>query len=316
MKLKSVDVGGVVIKNNIASAPMAGFSDAAFRTLCVKLGAGLCVTEMVSAKGLIYKNEHTQDLLVLNSSENNGGAVTSAQLFGNDPAIMRAACESEALAPYKIIDINMGCPVPKIYNNGEGSALLNDPSLACKIINECAKSGKIITAKFRVGISDNRLIAPLFAKACEDGGAKLLTIHGRTREAMYSGEINYEQIAKAKAAVKIPVFANGGIFSVADADVMLEKTGADGVAIARGGVNNPLLYAELAGEKNNFGLKDCAFFVMDERLKVMPDRIVAHGMRKFLSQILKGVRGAKEVKLAIFEAESCAEIKNILNSVL
>lgn len=316
MKLKSIDVGGIVIKNNIASAPMAGFSDAAFRALCVKLGAGLCVTEMVSAKGLIYKNEHTRDLLVTDSDENADGCVTGAQIFGNDPAVMRAACESEALAPYKIIDINMGCPVPKIYNNGEGSALLNNPVLACKIINECAKSGKTITVKFRVGISDNRLIAPLFAKACEDGGAKLLTIHGRTRDAMYSGEINYGQIEKAKAAVKIPVFANGGIFSVADADVMLERTGADGIAIARGGVNNPLLYADLSGEKSNFCIKDCAFYVMEKRLKVMPDKIVAHGMRKFLSQILKGVRGAKEAKLAIFEAESCAEIKNILNSVL
>lgn len=311
MKLKSLKIGDVLLQNNVALAPMAGFTDKAFRSLCFSLGAGLCVTEMVSAKGLIYKNDHTRELLACGDDLDK----TACQIFGGEPDIMRAACESEELAPFKIIDINMGCPVPKIFNNGEGSSLLGDVNRAAKIISECAKSGKIITVKFRVGIADNGLIAPLFAKTCEDNGAKAITIHGRTRQGMYSGEIFYDQIEKAKNSVNIPVFANGGIFSENDAGEMLQKTGADGVAIARGALYNPLLFSKLCGVETQKTLKDCAFYLLDERVKYMPDKIAAHGMRKLLSQMLRGVRGGKEAKLKIFEAETCAEIKDILNEL-
>ncbi len=312
MQLKSVKIGDVILKNNVVIAPMAGFTDQAFRSLCFSLGAGLCVTEMVSAKGLIYKNDHTRELLACGSELDK----TACQIFGGEPSVMRAACESDDLAHFKIIDINMGCPVPKIFNNGEGSSLLGDIKRASEIISECAKSGKTITVKFRVGIADNGLIAPLFAKICEDCGAKAITIHGRTKQGMYSGEVFYEQIEKAKAAVKIPVFANGGIFTAADADYMMQRTGADGIALARGALFNPLLVSDVCGVKTRKTLKDCAFYLLDERVKYMPDKIAAHGMRKMLSQMLRGVRGGKEAKLKIFEAESCAEIKKILNETL
>ena len=312
MKQKTLKIGNKTLKNNVVIAPMAGFTDKAFRSLCFGLGAGFCVTEMVSAKGLVYKNDHTRELLFCGDDL----PYTAAQIFGGEPDIMRAACESEDLAPFDIIDINMGCPVPKIFNNGEGSSLLGDLDRASAIISECAKSGKTITVKFRVGIADNGLIAPLFAKMCEDSGASAITIHGRTRQGMYSGEIYYDQIEKAKKAVKIPVIANGGIFTESDADVMFEKTGADGIALARGVLYNPLLITEIIHEKTEKSLKDCAFYLLDERVKYMPDKIAAHGMRKFLSQILRGVRGGKEAKLKIFEADSVAEIKQILDEVL
>lgn len=312
MKLKTLKIGDKTLKNNVIIAPMAGFTDKAFRSLCFSLGAGLCVTEMVSAKGLVYKNDHTRELLFCGDDL----PFTAAQIFGGEPDVMRAACESEDLSPFDIIDINMGCPVPKIFNNGEGSNLLSDLNRASKIISECAKSGKTITVKFRVGIADNGLIAPLFAKMCEDSGARAITVHGRTRQGMYLGEVYYDQIEKAKKSVKIPVVANGGIFTEFDADEMIKKTGADGVALARGVLYDPLLTARLTQTKTEKSLKDCAFYLLDERAKYMPDKIAAHGMRKFLSQILRGVRGGKEAKLKIFEADSTAEIKQILNEVL
>ena len=228
MKLKSLNIGRLTTNNNIVLAPMAGYTDDAFRSLAVKLGAGFCVTEMVSAKGLAYKNENTRELLKLADNEN----ATAVQLFGREPDFLRRACESVDLAPFEIVDINMGCPVTKIYSNGEGSRLMEEPELAQKIVSECVKSGKTITVKFRAGVYENELLAVDFAKRMEDAGASLITIHGRTREGMYSGPVHYDQIAKAKEVVKIPVIANGGIFSVEDARLMIERTGADGVALA------------------------------------------------------------------------------------
>ena len=312
MKLKSLDIGRLSTKNNLFFAPMAGYSDYAFRGLCSLLGAGVTVTEMVSAKGLMYKNENTACLLEKSPDEN----LTIAQLFGSDPHVMRAACESEFLAAYDVIDINMGCPVTKIYGNGEGSKLMETPSLAEKIVSECAKSGKEITVKFRAGIRENQLIAADFAKRMEQAGAKLITVHGRTKEGMYSGEVHFDEIAKVKNSVKIPVIANGGIFTPNDADVMIERTGADGVAIARGALSDPMLFAKLSGTKSDFTIIDCIDYLIEKRKLTQPDVIVAHAMRKFVAQLLKGVRGGKEAKLKVFSAESTEEIKKICRDVL
>lgn len=312
MKLKSVDIGRLTAQNNIVLAPMAGYTDFAFRSLCYKLGAGFCVTEMVSAKGLIYKNENTKDLLV--KAENEG--LCAVQLFGREPDILRRACESEELSGFDIVDINMGCPVAKIYSNGEGSKLMEEPELAEAIVKECVKSGKVITVKFRAGIKENNLLAVDFAKRMEQAGASLITVHGRTREGMYSGEVHYGEIAKVKQSVKVPVIANGGIFTAQDADDMIERTGADGVGIARGALSDPLLFAKLSGVQTDMSLKDCAFYLMDLRTQREPDQVVAHAMRKFCVQMLKGIRGGREAKLKIFEADSTQEIKEILNSVL
>lgn len=312
MKLKSLNIGRLTIYNNIVLAPMAGYTDYAFRSLATTLGAGLCVTEMVSAKGLIYKNENTRELLTLAKNEQN----TAVQLFGREPDILRRACESEYLNPFEIVDINMGCPVTKIYSNGEGSRLMEEPDLAERIVKECVKSGKIITVKFRAGIVDDNLLALDFAKRMEQAGASLITIHGRTKVGLYSGKVHFDEIARVKKAVQIPVIANGGIFTEEDANYMLEATGADGVGLARGCLSNPLLFATLSGTKTSMSIKDCVFYLMDLRKQNSSDVAVAHAMRTFCAQMLKGVRGGKEAKLKIFQAESTEEIKQILNAVM
>ena len=204
-----IKIGKYETKNNVFLAPLAGYTNYPFRLLCKGYGAGLCFTEMVSAKGLKYGSENTKELLYTTEQE----GLSAVQIFGSDPDIMRLACESKDLEAFPIVDINMGCPVPKIYKNGEGSALLENPRLAEKIVLECVKSGKEITVKFRIGIDEKRLVTTEFAKRMAGAGASLLTIHGRTKDKIYSGEVNTEEIAKAVQAVDIPVIANGGIFS-------------------------------------------------------------------------------------------------------
>ena len=243
MRLTPITIQNITVKNNVFLAPLAGYTNYAFRRLCKEYGAGLCYTEMVSAKGLKYGSENTEELLYTDEHE----GVSAVQIFGCDPDIMRAACEHEKLAPFPIVDINMGCPVPKIYKNGEGSALLENPALAEKIVQECVKSGKTITVKFRIGITDDVLITEEFAKRMEGAGASLITIHGRTKDKIYAGEVNYGEIAAAKRAVKIPVIANGGVFSNVDAETLLDRTGADGVMVARASLFDPQIFCELTG---------------------------------------------------------------------
>ena len=238
MQLKPINIGKITIKNNVLLAPLAGYTNYPFRRLCKGYGAGLCFTEMVSAKGLKYGSENTKELLHTDEKE----GLCAAQVFGNEPDTMRAACEHEAFAPFPIVDINMGCPVPKIYKNGEGSALLENPLLAEKIVKECVKSGKTITVKFRIGITEDKLITAEFAKRMEGAGASLITVHGRTKDKIYAGEVNFAEIAAAKNAVQIPVIANGGVFSNADAENLINKTGADGVMVARASLFNPQIF--------------------------------------------------------------------------
>lgn len=241
MRLREVKIGNLKTGNNVFLAPLAGYTNGVFRTVCEKLGAGLTFTEMVSAKGLCYGSEKTEQLLYV--SEDYRG-IKAAQIFGNDPEYMRRACESDALAKFDLIDINMGCPVPKIYKNGEGSALMNDLPLVGRIVSECKKSGKLVSVKFRTGLDESRKITAEFARACAGAGADLICVHGRTRDKMYSGAVDFGEIAAAKRAVDIPVIANGGIFCAADADELMEKTGADGVAVARGAMYRPWVFAE------------------------------------------------------------------------
>ena len=246
MKLDRVQVGGFEIKNNVWLAPLAGYTNYPFREIALQSGAGFAFTEMVSAKGLCYGSENTKELLYTSESERGRVGV---QIFGSDPAFMRRAAESEELSAFEIVDINMGCPVPKIYKNGEGSALLENPRLAERVVEETAKSGKIVTVKCRIGISRERIVAEEFCKRMEGAGARAITVHGRTRADMYSGEPDYKAIAAVKKAVSVPVIANGGIFSAKDAEIMMERTGADGVEIARAALYDPQIFCEFSGEK-------------------------------------------------------------------
>ena len=219
MRLHTINVGNLTMENNVFLAPLAGYTNYPFRRLCKGYGAGLCYTEMVSAKGLKYGSENTEELLYTDEKE----GVAAAQIFGSDPEIMRAACEHEKLKPFPIVDINMGCPVPKIYKNGEGSALLEDPVLAERIVKACVKSGKVITVKIRIGIDERALVTEEFAKRMEGAGASLITVHGRTKDKVYAGDVHFKEIEKAKKAVNIPVIANGGVFSDEDAERLMDK---------------------------------------------------------------------------------------------
>ena len=306
MRLTPITIQNTTVKNNVFLAPLAGYTNYAFRRLCKEYGAGLCYTEMVSAKGLKYGSENTEELLYTDEHE----GLSAVQIFGSDPDIMRAACEHEKFAPFPIVDINMGCPVPKIYKNGEGSALLENPALAEKIVKECVKSGKTITVKFRIGITDDNLITEEFAKRLEGAGASLITVHGRTKDKIYAGEVNYDEIAAAKKAVKIPVIANGGVFSNEDAERLMDRTGADGVMVARASLFDPQIFCALTGTPTESKLE-----MFKKQLKwtgqVCDERFLVVFMRKMAAFYVKGMRGAAGFKDRFFRAQTTEEILTI-----
>lgn len=311
MNLKTIKAGGLEIKNNIFLAPLAGYTNAVFRQMCYDLGAGLTFTEMVSAKGLCYNNEKTRDLLFITP---NYKGITACQLFGSEPGFMERAALSEAVAPFSLIDINMGCPMPKITSNGEGSALMNNLPLASKIIKAVKKSGKAVSVKFRTGYDKEHIIAAEFAKTCEDSGADLITIHGRTRDKIYAGEVDFESIARAKNAVKIPVIANGGVFTKEDADKLLGNTGADGIAVARGAMYSPWIFAELTGKLVQ-NKKQIILSQIDDTVKYFGERFACVFMRKMIAFYIKGMSGASGIKLKLFQCATTQEVKQILNTL-
>lgn len=311
MKIKSVDIGRLSTKNNIFLAPLAGFTDFSLRSICYDLGAGLCFTEMVSAKGLTYNNQNTKDLLLTADNE----YIKAVQLFGSEPDILRRACESRDLEKFDIIDINMGCPVPKVFNNGEGSKLLDNIPLAQSIVKECVKSGKTITVKMRLGTQRPSFAALDLAKAVEQAGASMVTVHGRYRDDYYRGEIDYDKIAQIKGALKIPVIANGNLFSVKDAELCLDKTGADGVMLARGALSKPWLFSEIQGIPVE-NKKEVINRHIDLLLTKYSDQRVAVILRKQMALYVLGQRDAKKYKQQAFEATSTKELKQIINNLV
>lgn len=311
MRLREVKIGNLKTVNNVFLAPLAGYTNGVFRTVCEKLGAGLTFTEMVSAKGLCYGSEKTEQLLYV--SEDYRG-IKAAQIFGNDPEYMRRACESDALAKFDLIDINMGCPVPKIYKNGEGSALMNDLPLVGRIVSECKKSGKLVSVKFRTGLDESRKITAEFARVCAGAGADLICIHGRTRDKTYSGAVDFEEIAAAKRAVDIPVIANGGIFCAADADELMEKTGADGVAVARGAMYRPWVFAEITG-KEIPDIKGIVRGQLHKTREIYGERFACVFMRKMIGFYLKGTPDAAACREKLFKADSCEKVEEILETL-
>lgn len=308
MQLKRIKIGSFETDNNVFLAPLAGFSDFAMRRICSDYGAGLTFTEMVSCKGILYDNENTKILL----KKTDGEKISCAQIFGNDPDIMLEAIKRPPLCDFDVIDINFGCPMPKIYQNGEGSALLKNPSLAEKIVAECKKSGKPITCKMRIGLTENTINGLEFATALENGGADMITVHGRTREKIYAGDIHGEEIAKIVAKVKIPVIANGGIFTKEDADKVMTETGADGVMLARGALEKPWLFAEILNNPYSADKKDLIFRHIDLLKTVYDDRTVAVTFRKQLCLYLKGEKNSAELKQKVLTLNSTDEIKREL----
>ena len=240
--MKTLTIGNVVMDNPLVLAPMAGVTDLPFRLLCKEQGAGLVCMEMVSAKAIYYNNKNTEALLEIDTREK----PVSLQLFGSDPEIMAAMAHRIEDRPFDILDINMGCPVPKVVNNGEGSALLKNPELVRKIVTAVVKAvDKPVTVKIRRGFDEDSVNAVEIAKIIEDCGAAAVAVHGRTREQYYSGKADWDIIRQVKEAVSIPVIGNGDVTSPETAVALMEQTGCDGIMIGRAVRGNPWLFSEI-----------------------------------------------------------------------
>ena len=241
-----MQIGNVVLQNNLILAPMAGVSDLPFRLLCRKQGAGLVCMEMVSAKAILYGNKNTEGLLEIDQGE----IPVSLQLFGSDPDIISEMAKRIEERPFAILDLNMGCPVPKIVNNGEGSALLKDPKLVEKILIKTVRAiKKPVTVKIRKGFDEEHVNAVEIAKIAEGCGVAAVAVHGRTREQYYSGQADWEIIAKVKQAVSIPVIGNGDVVDGPSAKALLTQTGCDGIMVGRAAQGNPWIFREILEKK-------------------------------------------------------------------
>ena len=239
--MTKLTIGNVTLENNVILAPMAGVTDLPFRLLCREMGAGLVCMEMVSAKAIYYNNKNTEELLTIHPGE----MPASLQLFGSDPEIVADMAARIEERPFSVLDFNMGCPVPKVVNNGEGSALMKNPKLAEELLTKLVKAvKKPVTVKIRKGFDENSVNAVEIAKIAESCGVAAIAVHGRTRAQYYSGKADWEIIRRVKQAVKIPVIGNGDVDSPQAAKALLETTGCDGVMIGRAAQGNPWIFRE------------------------------------------------------------------------
>ena len=308
MKIKNIK-----LKNNLFLAPMAGYTDAGFRYLCKKYGAGLTTTEMVSAKALSMGSKKTIELLSKTSKEK----PSCVQLFGSEPEAFKKAIESGVLDSFDIIDINMGCPAPKIYGNGDGSSLMSNLPLAKEIIETCVKAtSKPITVKFRSGIDDEHINAAQFAKMCEDAGASLITIHPRTKVQGYSGIANYEIVKDVVNAVSIPVVASGDVGGIKEYDYLINECGASGVMIGRKALGKPEIFEEILKRKTKkLSMKDKLKQVLKhiEILKQFHnDNYINMTMRKHILNYLKEFKNASLLKVEVCKAETLEQMVDVL----
>ena len=317
-----MQIGSVVLQNNLILAPMAGVSDLPFRLLCRKQGAGLACMEMVSAKAILYGNKNTEGLLEIDPEE----LPVSLQLFGSDPDIISEMAKRIEERPFAILDLNMGCPVPKIVNNGEGSALLKEPKLVEKILTKTVHAiKKPITVKIRKGFDEEHVNAVEIAKIAEGCGVAAVAVHGRTREQYYSGRADWEIIAKVKQAVSIPVIGNGDVVDGPSAKALLTQTGCDGIMVGRAAQGNPWIFREIeyylrTGEvrKRPTGKEvyDTILSHAEMELAHKGEYTAVREMRKHISWYTAGYPNSAALRRRINAMESFEELKEALSEAL
>jgi len=315
-------IGNLELENNVFLAPMAGVTDLPFRILCKEMGCGLVYSEMVSAKGILYDNKNTTELLEIDPKER----PVAVQLFGSDPEILGAMAKKIEQYPIDIIDVNMGCPAPKIVKNGEGSCLMKTPELVGKIVKSLVESqSKPVTIKFRKGFDDDHVNAVEIAKIAEANGASAVAVHGRTREQYYSGKADWDIIKQVKAAVNIPVIGNGDVFTPQDAKNLLEHTGCDAIMVGRGAQGNPWIFKRIlhylqtgvllpeptAEERVEKALRHAQMLI-----DYKGEYIGVREMRKHMAWYMKGMPGAAELRGKLNYAENRAELESLLRGYL
>ena len=312
-------IGDVEIKGKLCLGPMAGVTDLPFRLLCKEKGVDLVCTEMVSAKGIKYNNKNTKELLELDNRER----PVAIQIFGSDPDIMADMSKKIEDMDFDILDINMGCPVPKVVNNGEGSALMNNPALVGQIVSKVSKAiKKPVTVKIRKGFTKDSINAVEIAKIAEESGAAAVAAHGRTREQYYSGKADWDIIARVKEAVSIPVIGNGDIFTPEDAYRMIKETACDAIMIARGARGNPWIFEQIKEyletgvikAKPDFDqLVDMIIRHARMSIELKGEYIGMREMRKHVAWYTSGYPGSAKLRNRVNEMESISDLESLLD---
>ena len=320
--IKPLTIGSVTLPNNLILAPMAGVTDLPFRLLCKEQGAGLLCMEMVSAKAILYKNKNTEELMAIDERE----LPVSLQLFGSDPDIVSQIAHQIEERPFDILDINMGCPVPKIVNNGEGSALMKNPKLAGEIIEKTVKAiSKPVTVKIRKGFDENHINAVEMARIAEASGAAAIAVHGRTREQFYSGKADWDIIRQVKEAVSIPVIGNGDLLTAEDVVAMYEQTGCDGFMVGRGAQGNPWIFRQIlhtfeTGEelpKPTFAeVRDMMLRHAQMMIEFKGEYTGIREIRKHGAWYTAGYPNSAKLRVMINEVETYEQLENLLDSCM
>ena len=313
-------IGNIRLESPFVLGPMAGITDAVMRTLCEEQGASLTYTEMVSAKGLYYGDRKTPQLTYIPE----GAGPTAIQIFGSEPDVIEYAAGRLDSLENVILDINMGCPVPKVVKNGDGSALMQDPDLVHDIVQAAVRgSTKPVTVKIRKGFTDDNINAVEVAKAAEAGGAAAVAVHGRTRPQYYSGEADWDIIREVKKAVDITVIGNGDVFTADDGLRMLDETGCDLVMVARGAMGNPWLFRDLRRAASGLeslppptGSDKTVMMIrhLEMLTELKGETTGVREFRKFVVQYTKGLRGSARVRRAVNDADTVERMKEILES--
>lgn len=319
--MRKLTIGNVTLENPYILAPMAGVTDLPFRLLCREMGAGLLCMEMVSAKAILYENKNTKALLSIHPKE----PPVSLQLFGSEPEVMAEAARRIEELPFSILDINMGCPVPKIVKNGEGSALMKNTKLVYEIVSAAVKAiEKPVTVKIRKGFDDDTVNAVEIAKAAEAAGAKAVAVHGRTREQYYSGKADWDIIRQVKGAVSIPVIGNGDVTSGESAASMLEQTGCDGAMIGRGAQGNPWIFREILEYEHTGkapkrpGIEERKQMILRHAnllLEYKGDYLGIREMRKHVSWYTSGLANSAKLRNRINAVETIEELEQVIQEI-